>query len=66
MVDLDRVSDSCGYAVPIMELAEERDVLVKSDQRKTAAELDAYRTAKNSVSIDGLPALSGARASDPR
>lgn len=61
VVDLDRVSDSCGYAVPIMELAEEREVLVRSDQRKTAAELDAYRAAKNSVSIDGLPALSGAQ-----
>jgi hypothetical protein len=60
VVDLDRIADSCGYAVPVMELAEERDVLVKSDQKKTAAQLDAYRTAKNSVSIDGLPALSGA------
>ena len=56
-VELDRISDSCGYAVPRMELVEERDVLVRSDQRKTAEQLAAYRAEKNSVSIDGLPAL---------
>jgi Pyridoxamine 5'-phosphate oxidase len=56
-VELDRISDSCGYAVPRMELVEERDVLVRSDQRKSAEQLAAYRAEKNSVSIDGLPAL---------
>ena len=30
VVDLDRIADSCGYAVPVMELAEERDVLARS------------------------------------
>jgi hypothetical protein len=59
VVDLDRISDSCGYAVPVMELAEERDVLARSDQKKTAAQLAAYRAEKNSVSIDELPSLSG-------
>jgi hypothetical protein len=59
VVDLDRISDSCGYAVPVMELAAERDVLARSDQKKTAAQLAAYRAEKNSVSIDGLPSLSG-------
>jgi hypothetical protein len=58
VVDLNRIADSCGYAVPIMELAEERDVLARHDERKTAAELAAYRAEKNAVSIDGLPALS--------
>lgn len=57
VVALDRIADSCGYAVPIMQLTEERDVLVRSDAKKTAAELAAYRAAKNAVSIDGLPAL---------
>jgi hypothetical protein len=57
VVDLDRIADSCGYAVPMMELTQERDLLVFSDQKKTAAQLDAYRAEKNAVSIDGLPAL---------
>jgi len=57
VVDLDRVADSCGYAVPVMELAHERDLLVRSGEKKSAAQLDAYRAEKNAVSIDGLPAL---------
>jgi hypothetical protein len=57
VVDLDRIADSCGYAVPMMELTQERDLLVRSDEKKSAAQLDAYRAEKNAVSIDGLPAL---------
>jgi hypothetical protein len=57
LVDLDRIADSCGYAVPMMELTQERDVLVRYDEKKSAAELAAYRAQKNAVSIDGLPAL---------
>jgi hypothetical protein len=58
VVDVDRIADSCGYAVPVMELAEERDVLDRWCEGKSAAELAAYRAEKNAVSIDGLPALS--------
>jgi Pyridoxamine 5'-phosphate oxidase len=57
VVDIDRIADSCGYAVPRMELTEERDLLTRWYGNKTAAELDAYRAEKNAVSIDGLPAL---------
>jgi Pyridoxamine 5'-phosphate oxidase len=57
VVDLDRIADSCGYAVPMMELTQERELLVRSDEKKSAAQLDAYRAEKNAVSIDGLPAL---------
>jgi Pyridoxamine 5'-phosphate oxidase len=57
VVELERIADSCGYAVPEMSLAAERDVLDRWAQKKTAAELVAYRAEKNSVSIDGLPAL---------
>jgi hypothetical protein len=57
VVDLERIADSCGYAVPEMSLAAERDVLDKWAAKKTAAELAAYRAEKNSLSIDGLPAL---------
>ena len=57
VVDLERIADSCGYAVPEMTLATERDVLDRWAEKKTAAELAAYRAEKNAVSIDGLPAL---------
>jgi hypothetical protein len=57
VVDIDRIADACGYAVPVMELAQERDVLDRYNAKKSAAELAAYRVEKNSHSIDGLPAL---------
>ena len=57
VVDLQRIADSCGYAVPEMSLRTERDVLDRWTSKKTAAELAAYRADKNAVSIDGLPAL---------
>jgi hypothetical protein len=57
VAELDRVADSCGYAVPVMELREERDLLTRWTGRKTPAQLAAYRAEKNEVSIDGLPAL---------
>jgi Pyridoxamine 5'-phosphate oxidase len=56
-VAVHRIADSCGYAVPVMELAEERDVLTRWAEKKSPAELADYRAEKNSVSIDGLPAL---------
>jgi hypothetical protein len=58
VVDVDHIADSCGYAVPVMELSAERDLLAEWADRKSAGELDAYRAQKNTFSIDGLPALS--------
>jgi len=43
--------------VPVMELACERDVLARWAEKKTPEELAEFRIEKNSVSIDGLPAL---------
>jgi hypothetical protein len=57
VVELDRIADSCGYAVPQMELKQERDVLDRWAEKKSAGELADYRADKNAVSIDGLPAL---------
>jgi hypothetical protein len=57
VVRLQRIADSCGYSVPEMSLATERDVLDQWTSKKTAAELAAYRAENNNVSIDGLPAL---------
>jgi hypothetical protein len=58
VAELDRIADSCGYAVPLMELREDRDLLSVSSARKSPEQLDAYRAERNAVSIDGLPALS--------
>ena len=58
VAELDRISDSCGYAVPRMDLGEERDLLARWADRKTPDQLVTYRAEKNAVSIDGLPALS--------
>jgi hypothetical protein len=57
VAELDRIADSCGYSVPVMELREERDLLARWAERKTPAQLADYRAEKNEVSIDGLPAL---------
>jgi predicted pyridoxine 5'-phosphate oxidase superfamily flavin-nucleotide-binding protein len=57
VVEADRIADSCGYAVPSMELTEERDLLAQLAEGQTPEELAAYRAEKNAVSIDGLPAL---------
>jgi Pyridoxamine 5'-phosphate oxidase len=57
VVRADRISDSCGYAVPVMDLVAERDLLVQWAGRKSPDELAAYRVKHNTLSIDGLPAL---------
>jgi Pyridoxamine 5'-phosphate oxidase len=57
VVEADRIADSCGYAVPRMEVTEERDLLEQLAERQSPEELAAYRAEKNAVSIDGLPAL---------
>ncbi len=57
VVAIDRIADSCGYAVPLMELQAERDVLTRWNERRSADQLDEYRHGHNTVSIDGLPAL---------
>jgi hypothetical protein len=56
-VAVHRVSDSCGYAVPLMSYEGDRDLLVRSHSRRTDEDLARYRDEKNSASIDGLPAF---------
>jgi hypothetical protein len=53
----DRIQTSCGYAVPFMELAGERPTLQQWAARKGPDGLQAYWAEKNTVSIDGIPAL---------
>lgn len=52
-----RISDSCGYAVPLMDYKSDRDVLDKWTTNKGDDGLKIYRAEKNMQSIDGLPGL---------
>jgi Pyridoxamine 5'-phosphate oxidase len=54
-VQVHRVSDSCGYAVPLMSYDGDRDLLVRWSEKRDDAALAEYRRVKNAASIDGLP-----------
>lgn len=56
-VTVERVSDSCGFGVPIMDLVAERDLLRLGAEKRGREGLKAYREQKNAISIDGLPGL---------
>ena len=55
VVDVERVSDSCGYGVPLMDHVGERDLLPPFMDRKGAAGQAEYRRRWNRASIDGIP-----------
>lgn len=57
VLDVTEVRTSCGYSVPEMALVAPRSTLDEWAERKTPAELDAYRAEKNARSLDGLPAI---------
>ena len=61
VVDLDRVSDSCGFAVPLMHLRSERDLLDQHAERRDEAYFESYWRNRNAGSIDGLPAVEADR-----
>jgi hypothetical protein len=58
-VDVERVSTSCGYAVPLMTYEADRTRLTEWAEGKGPEGLRGYRAEKNATSIDGLPALTG-------
>ncbi len=57
VVDVERVADSCGYAVPLMDHVSDREVLDLANAKKGEARLADYRAERNAVSLDGLPGL---------
>jgi hypothetical protein len=52
---IESVQTSCGFAVPLMDYREDREVLTRWAEQKGEAGLAAYRREKNIASIDGLP-----------
>lgn len=61
-VDLDRISDSCGWGVPQMDFVTDRDIMRPWAEKKGPDGLEQYQAQKNARSIDGLPALTPDRA----
>lgn len=60
-VDVGRISDSCGYAVPRYEYSGERDTLLRWAEAKGHDGLDEYRRTRNAYSLDGLPGFESKR-----
>ncbi len=58
VVDVTRVSSSCGYGVPLMKYDGERPQLFAWAAKKGPEDLKAYQREKNARSIDGLAGLS--------
>jgi hypothetical protein len=60
-VAVTRIADSCGYGVPLMSLDGHRPHSTLSAQKRLRvggqAAIDEYVVERNSVSIDGLPAV---------
>lgn len=57
VVDVARVSDSCGYAVPRMDLVSERETMDAVWQSRDVARIARHHVEKNTTSLDGLPGL---------
>jgi hypothetical protein len=59
VVETTRISDSCGFAVPRMDLVSQRDQLMRWGEQQQAKNGDIWKkryvAANNAQSIDGLP-----------
>jgi hypothetical protein len=60
VVDVDRIADSCGYAVPLYEYKSERSQLIAYAEKKGPEGMEAYKAKKNKTSIDGIAGLRSA------
>lgn len=56
-VDVTRVADSCGYAVPRLSFEEDRDQLDRWAAKKGPDGITKYQREKNAKSLDGLPGI---------
>lgn len=57
MVDVKRIADACGYAVPYYELVNERPVLDAYHSKHPDEKYAQQIATRNRHSIDGLPAV---------
>ncbi|MGA3090715.1 MAG: pyridoxamine 5'-phosphate oxidase family protein [Terriglobales bacterium] len=64
VVELSRVSESCGFGVPLMRHEGERSQLRAWARSKGPEGLRVYRQQKNGQSVDGLAGLDGQAQSE--
>jgi len=57
VVEVSRISDSCGYGVPLLKYEAERPDLPAWCRKRGTEGLKIYRQEKNRQSIDGLPGV---------
>ena len=57
-IHVERIADSCGYGVPLMDFVAERPQRELWLERKGDDGVRDYVREKNAESIDGLPAFS--------
>jgi hypothetical protein len=58
-VKVERICESCGFAVPLLDFVDRRDALDKWAEKKGTEGLSKYRSEKNCVSIDGMGGYKG-------
>lgn len=58
-VAVQRMTDSCGFGVPEMDLVGQRSRLTEWGDSRSDQELEEYKRTKNALSIDGLPSWEG-------
>lgn len=54
-IAVDRISDSCGYSVPLYDYKGDRDGLIKWARKKGDAGIKDYQLDNNARSVDGIP-----------
>ncbi|HEX2906730.1 MAG TPA: hypothetical protein VHO69_07720, partial [Phototrophicaceae bacterium] len=64
LADISLVQTSCGYAVPLLDFAGDRDTLQRWAATKSQDELSQYQCEKNAQSLDGLPTPLGLALKD--
>ncbi len=57
VVDVERVADSCGFAVPLYEYKGERSQLIAYAEKKGPEGMEQYKAQKNKASIDGIAGI---------
>lgn len=57
-VECSRISDSCGFGVPVMRFEQARNQLCDWAEQQGPEKLRDYQQQHNAASIDGLPGLS--------
>ncbi len=55
IVEVDSLQTSCGFAVPLMDYKEDRQILADWAEKKEATGMEEYWERKNVKSIDGFP-----------